>query len=172
MADTSTTLQLARICQYLAANDSQRQSLFLNNSIVKTLSRLIYIVRTAIQAQYDKNLITTQAISPIVISGTGSVGDEIDVYFPDPELGEILLGTYTLVSGDTTNTIIATHVAAAIIDYGYSATSLSTSVYVKARVGLGATANGLSPTITYTPSFLLINSTDIMMINSTDKFII
>ena len=65
MADIPTNIGYAEISQYLAANDSQKQSYFLNTSLVKTTPRLIYIVRKAIQFQYN-NYPTSTSLIPAV----------------------------------------------------------------------------------------------------------
>ena len=67
MADIPTNIGYAEISQYLAANDSQKQSYFLNTSLVKTTPRLIYIVRKAIQFQYN-NYPTSTSFSLVVYS--------------------------------------------------------------------------------------------------------
>ena len=106
MADIPTNIGYAEISQYLAANDSQKQSYFLNTSLVKTTPRLIYIVRKAIQFQYN-NYPTSTSLIPAVnylISLCGKYLAQAQVIF-----------------GNATGTVVPTGVIPSIpVNYPYT----------------------------------------------------
>ena len=55
MSNYALDIELAKISQFLAADDSRQQSLFLNSSIVKRTCRLIYLTRYQIEKAYLRN---------------------------------------------------------------------------------------------------------------------
>jgi hypothetical protein len=75
---------------------------------------------------------------------TGSTGDSVNIYFQEP-IKKVLLATYTQTSGDTTDTLLATHIAAAInantVNTGYTAAGSTGNLLVTLRPGLGIWAN-------------------------------
>lgn len=168
-------IELAKICQYLASNGVDMDSFFSNGSLDPLLPVKIYDVRKGLEWGYNQNYIAASATGTFLISGTFEVGGVITVEVIDPILGLITIGTYTIVSGDTTLTLLAQHVAAAITGSGYTATNDGEMVIVTAPISLGNTINGVNLIVNYTApigSFLLINSTDNLLINSTDKLLI
>lgn len=78
----------------------------------------------------------------------------------EPAGVSVLIGSYTQVTGDSTPTLVAVAIAAAInsgtITHGYSATSLVADVTITARNGLGVFLNSRTPlSATYSPSATL-----------------
>ncbi len=99
----------------------------------------------------------TAAKSLITVSATGSAGATINVTVVEPTINStynsVNLGTYTVLSTDTTDQILATSLSnfINIQGTGYSAnTPVGGSFSLTARTGLGTTINGTSPTITET----------------------
>lgn len=166
---------MAKICQYLASDGVDMDSIFSNGSLDRLLPVKIYDVRKGLEWGYNQNYIAASAIGTFLISGTFEVGGIITVEVIDPVSGLITIGTYTIGSGDTTLTLLAQSVASAITGSGYTATNDGEMVIVTAPISLGSTINDVSLIVDYTAptdSFLLINSTDDLLINSTDKLLI
>lgn len=79
----------------------------------------------------------------------GATGDSITLVYNDPILGNTTLCSYTQVSGDSSNTIFAASVAAAInantSQTGFSATASTGTLTVTVRKGLGVSPNTGTP---------------------------
>lgn len=146
------TIEIAKICNYLASNGKDRSAIFRGGSLTPTLPVQIYDTRKAVEWAYDQNYIARSATAIFYINGTANVGDEIEVVVDDPDDGEVTIGTYTLDSGDTDNEIIATNVAASITGSGYSAVNNGIAVIVTAPYLLGDSINGVVLTVNYTES--------------------
>lgn len=73
-----------------------------------------------------------------------TVGLVMNVTVNDPALGVITLGTYTQDSSDTNNTILTTHLKAAITgnSYGYGISGGVTDIITTAAMGRGSSING------------------------------
>jgi hypothetical protein len=86
----------------------------------------------------------TRATGTFTISNIGSNGDTLDVYVTTQN-GSTYLGTYTKASTESGTTQVATAVAAIInagvLTHGFSATSATANVAVKAPIGTGLGAN-------------------------------
>lgn len=98
----------------------------------------------------------TQATATIQITNPGAAGDVITITVVEPN-STVVVATYTVKSTDTTATLVATGVKNAITDAsyvnGYTATSATDTVTLKARKGLGLylnTAAKLTVTVTGT----------------------
>lgn len=102
-----------------------------------------------------------QATSTITMSNAGGSGDTLTLSLAQPSVDDLTqITTYTLVSyttvtGDTTSTTFATNLAAAINanttnNGGYTATHSSSTVIIKAPVGLGNAINTIAPSKTGT----------------------
>ena len=87
---------------------------------------------------------TANAIGTITIDSVGVTGDSISVFVNDPILGIIPLGSYVLTPADTSLSIIAANIAAALITniYNYVVTVNQNTIIITARGGLGNTING------------------------------
>ena len=76
----------------------------------------------------------------------GDTGDTVNFYFAEPSGNNVFLGSYIQTAGDTTDTLFATHAAAAItanqyINGGYTATGSTGNILITLRPGLGVWAN-------------------------------
>lgn len=165
-------INVAKISGYLAHNAVDANSIFVFGSLDKNLPKKIYMENSALEWAYNQNYIAARATGAFSIEGTNILGGTIQVQVQDPVLGLITLCNYTLVAGDTTNTIIATNVAAAISSYGYNATSIGNVVTVLAPLSLGGTINGVFLIVSLLPAnAIAINLNDILLINSTDTLL-
>lgn len=149
MYPTNTVIQLAQISQYLASN-----AIYLGIEKDKQLANKLYIERKSLEWAYGLIIPEVNATATITVDTLGNTGDIINVKINDPELGIITIGTYTIVSGDTTLSLLATHLASSITGSGYSATSNNAIITVTARSGLGSQPNGLLLTVSYTLFFI------------------
>ena len=106
----------------------------------------------------------TKAIGKLAIGTAGATGDIINIYFQEPinptntnpSPNQVLLGTYTVASTDTTATLQAAAIAAVINSNtyitGYTAISSTTTVLITVRAGLGVYPNsGTVFSTVYTP---------------------
>lgn len=107
----------------------------------------------------NTNLNEVKATGTITITAVGATGDTISVFVT--EYGNaannfvpiiVSLGTYTKVSGDTTVTLVATALTAAINaltkTHGYTAISSVGAITITARAGLGIFLNSGTPLTT------------------------
>jgi hypothetical protein len=115
------------------------------------------------------------AVGYITIDTVGDDGDNIEVLCDIPNVGQVSFGNYTKQSSDTTTTILAASLTAALSYSGFTFTSNYNIITITAPLYLGSSINGgnnLSVVITPSIPLLLINSSDSLLINSTDKIII
>ncbi|MEB0250109.1 hypothetical protein QN344_08165, partial [Mucilaginibacter sp. 5B2] len=93
----------------------------------------------------------TQATGSYLVTAIGAVGDTVVVSVTELNAKTVILGSYTKVAGDTTPTILATKIAAAInantIANGYTASSTTATVTITARKGLGVFLNTGTPLV-------------------------
>ncbi len=91
----------------------------------------------------------TPASSTITVTNIGTDGDVVNIESAASDGSNVnAIGSYTKVSGDTTTTLVATAVAAAIntattTNGGYTANSTGAIVTVNAPAGLGVTGDGI-----------------------------
>ena len=141
-------LTAAPIATTLAANAVNKSSVFGGGSgtLDTMLPTKIYATYIPIKKIYDNSgiLPAANATATITVDSIGNDGDNIEVFVDDPTLGEISLGDYTKVSGDTDTTILAVHIASALNlnTHGYTITSSVNTILITARNGLGSSING------------------------------
>lgn len=144
-------INVAKISGYLADNAVDANKVFVFGSLDKDLPKKIYMESSALEWAYNQNYVPTSAIATFAIEGIVTYEDiSFQVQVQDPVHGLITIGTYTLAITDTTLSILATHLAAAINAYGYSATSNNNLVTVTAPLNLGNAINGISLNINLT----------------------
>lgn len=87
----------------------------------------------------------TQAIGVYTISAIGANGDKITLNFTEPEGVVVFLGSFVKTAAESTVTLLATALVAAInartYITGYSATNIAGAISVKVRKGLGVWPN-------------------------------
>lgn len=84
----------------------------------------------------------------------------IEVYVDDPDYGVVFLNNYTQTAADTTITILAANIAAALNQnsYGYVVTSEGNQVLIQARAGLGIAMNEAAVIVTNS-TYLIFDTT-------------
>lgn len=155
------TIQIAKICNYLASNGKDRGAVFRGGTLTPTLPVQIYDTRKAVEWAHDQNYIARSATGYFTVSGVvvvdsfdntfdntfggngGETGNRISIRVVDPVLGMVTIGSYKLTYADISDEILATNLASAINGYGYSATSDGVVVFVSAPFYLGNLMNGL-----------------------------
>jgi len=153
-------INIAKISQYLAAQDVAKGSLF-GNRITPDTPKILYMERKAVEWLYNltPNLTEVKAIGYINVTDVGNDGDSIEVSINDPVLGLVSLGSYTKQSSDTDTAILAASIASALSSntYGYTISSSTSQISIQARTGLGSEINGGSNiVVTITPVTLTI----------------
>jgi len=96
----------------------------------------------------------TQGTGTLVVTNKGANGDIATIKFLEPSGSYVTLATYTKISGDSTNDLVARGINAAInantLITGYSSTVLSSTVTITYRKGLGVWPNNGTPlAVTY-----------------------
>jgi hypothetical protein len=159
-------ITIAKISGYLADNDVDTNGTLDWGTLDSLLPVKIYELRKSVEWAYGQNYAAAAATALFSIDGsnltagiftnvfdptfsTSLLGGKIVVKVTDPNLGVIQLGSYILNGSDVNNSIIATHVAAAITGYGYTAVSTNNFVTVTAPISLGSSINNNSLTVTY-----------------------
>lgn len=100
----------------------------------------------------------TPATTTVTVTNIGTNGDVVNLQSAAADGSNVnTIANYTKVSGDTTTTLVATAIAAAInaatsTNGGYTATSSGAVVTVNAPAGLGVTGNGLQVIVSSTNS--------------------
>ncbi|RYD57016.1 MAG: DUF2586 family protein [Sphingobacteriales bacterium] len=122
---------------------------FSSSAQVKAVTSLAAAEALGITADYSDE---TKSAASIALSAAGSTGDKITITVTEPIVGgtkAVVIGTYTKVSGDTTTTILATNIAAAInagtITHGYTAAGATANVNITARAGVGGSLDSGTP---------------------------
>lgn len=161
MNTVADIIQIAEISQYLCANDIDKKGLY-GGGVDLLLPDKIYNIRKSVEWAFNNPVSSSfiNATATITIDAVGDDGSIIEVSVNDPELGIIILGSYTKQSTDTDTTILATNIASALSgnSYGYVVTSQTNVVTIEARDGLGASINGNSR--------LIVSLTDITFITT------
>lgn len=119
---------------------------FLTNAINK-LTSITDLVALGVSGNSSDETKSTATFTVTVI---GSNGDTVAIKMTNPITGAVVtLGTYTKVSGDTTTTLVATAIAAAINAQtyltGFTASAAVAVVTITAAVGFGAALNSGTP---------------------------
>lgn len=170
-------ITIAKISQHLASNDIANGGMY-GQRPNPMLPIQLYVERKAVEFRfnYETTLLNTSGIASITIGTIGSAGDGIEVTYIDPLLGLISFGAYTSTVFDTTASILATSIVAVLSlnAYGYTFGAVNNVIIVTAPIALGNAVNSTSLIVTLTAAdnFLMINSTDTLLINSTDKITI
>lgn len=119
-----------------------------------------FSVQDAINAGITNNYSDeTAATATLTVTNFGTTGDAVAISIAEYFSKTVLLGTYTKPSTDTTTTLVAAGIAAAINlnknTTGYSATSAGAVVTITMRPGLGVYPNTGSPaSVVYTGGLL------------------
>lgn len=159
-------INIAKISEYLADNAVDANKVFVFGSLDKDLPKKIYMESSALEWAYNQNVVASSATALFSIDGsnltlgtftnvfnntfsTALIGGKIVVKVNDPIFGVVQLCSYIMNGSDISNDIIATHVAAAITGYGYTATSINNFIRVTAPISLGSSINNNSLTVTY-----------------------
>jgi hypothetical protein len=159
-------INVANISGYLADNDVDTNGTLDWGTLDSLLPVKIYEVKKSIDWAYNQNITATSASSLFSIDGsnltpgtftnvfnntfsTALIGGKIEVKVTDPISGVVQLCSYIMNGSDVSNSIIATHVAAAITGYGYTAVAIDNFVKVTAPINLGTSINNSSLTVTY-----------------------
>jgi hypothetical protein len=92
----------------------------------------------------------TKATGSYLVTGAGATGDTATIKILEPT-GYKTIATYSRASTDTTVSLVATGIAAAInsgtVDHGYTASPSSATVTITARPGLGIYVNSGTPIV-------------------------
>jgi len=130
---------------------------FSSSSPIKQVFSVADAENAGILSNYNDE---TAATASYLVTAAGTNGDIITLTVADPYNGNLTLGSYTKLTGDSTVANVATKIAAAInantSSTGYSATVSTATVTIKARPGLGLTLNSGTPlTVTFSTSATL-----------------
>ena len=154
-------IQIAKISQYLCANDVDKKGLY-GGGVDLLLPDKIYNIRKSVEWAFNNPIESSyvNATATITIDAVGDDGSIIEVSVNDPYYGIIVLGSYTKQSTDTDTTILATNIASALSGntYGYVVTSLTNVVTIEARDGLGSSINGNSRLIVSLTDFTFLTT--------------
>lgn len=138
-------IKLADISVPLSANYVADGSLFgprLNTTNPVTIA----IVADALRWHNESfpAIALASATATIKVDTIGEAGDTIAVPVNDPNLGTILLGSYTVLPTDTTTTITATNIGIALSSnpYGYGINTVDDTITITAAPGTGSAING------------------------------
>ena len=117
--------------------------------------KAFYSINDAIAAGITLNYAgETKATASFLVTTPGTTGDVVTFTVAEPLSKTVTLGSYTKASTDTTASLVATAIAAAINagtnTHGYTASASTATVTITARPGLGVYLNSGSPlTATY-----------------------
>ena len=96
----------------------------------------------------DTHSLEVAATATETVTGVGADGDTYEIIVAEYG-GDVSLGTYTKVAGDTTVTLVAVAVKniinAGTVTHGYTATNVAGVLTIVARPGLGVFLNSSSP---------------------------
>jgi hypothetical protein len=103
-------IKIAKVSQFLAENDIDKKGLY-GGGIDIMLPTKIYNIRKSVEWMYGINPPTNEvrAKGYIDITSVGRTDPSIiiTVYVDDPDLGIIVLGTYTILPTDTITDLVA-----------------------------------------------------------------
>lgn len=147
-------INIAKVSQYLAGDDVSKGVLF-GPRLIPTSDRLLYMERKAVEWLYNISPSATAvgATGGLTMTFIGFNGDKVEVFCNIPNVGVVSLGSYLKQSGDTTLTILAASIAAALNYSGFSFSSTTALVNIFAPSSLGASINGGSNlSVVFTPT--------------------
>ena len=139
-------IKIAKVSQFLAENDIDKKGLY-GGGIDILLPRKLYNIRKSVEWMYGinppTNEIRAKAYIDITSVGRTDPGIIITVYIDDPDLGIIVLGTYTVLSSDTSTDLVAIGLANSLSlnPYGYGISRIGSVITIEARIGVGASIN-------------------------------
>lgn len=142
-----TIVNIAKLSQPYCLLDITKKGLF-GGGVDLLLPRKIYTVRKDVNWLLDLEGLTDEvkATGTVTITNVGANGNILTITVDDPLLGVINLVEYTKTSFDTDTTVFATDVVVTFnlyfAQYGYVLTSVNNVIYILARQGVGAAANG------------------------------
>ncbi len=163
-------INIAKVSQYLAGDDVAKGSLF-GSRLIPTSDRLLYMERKAVEWLYNISPSATAvgAIGGLTMTFIGFNGDKVELFCNIPNVGVVSLGSYLKQSGDTTLTILAASIAAALSYSGFTFSSTTALVNIFAPSSLGASINGgsnLSVVFTPTTTSPIVTLVDVQSITS------
>tara|TARA_R110000868_G_scaffold154729_1_gene380867 strand:- start:19833 stop:20342 length:510 start_codon:yes stop_codon:yes gene_type:complete len=139
-------IKIAKVSQFLAENDIDKKGLY-GGGVDVLLPTKIYNIRKSVEWMYGINPPTNEvrAKGYIDITSVGRTdpGIIITVYVDDPDLGIIVLGTYTVLPSDTSTGLVAIGLANSLTlnTYGYYISRIDSTITIEARAGVGASIN-------------------------------
>lgn len=144
-------IDIARISQFLAANDASLGNFF-GKRLCPDTAKVLYMERKAVEWLYnlDGAVQGVGATGSIEITFIGFQGDKIEII-----VNGTSLGIYTRAAGDTDTTILAASIASYFNGAnGFTFSSALGVISIDAPASLGATVNGelvvnFTPTTTY-----------------------
>jgi len=145
LKSVSTIIDLAKKSQYLALIDIANGGLY-GRGVDPKLPAKLYWNRKTVERVQDMDGIYAEerATATITIDAIGVTGVTFEVIVNDPELGEISLGLYTQVGGDTTTAILASSIYTELTNnaYEYEISVDDNVITITAPEGYGDTING------------------------------
>lgn len=139
-------IKIAKVSQELAENDIDKKGLY-GGGVDLLLPRKLYNIRKNVEWMYGVNPPTSEVRAKGYIDITAvsitDVSKILTVYVDDPDLGLIILGSYTILPTDTTPTLVATGLANSLSlnTYGYGISRINNIITIEARLGLGGSIN-------------------------------
>jgi hypothetical protein len=139
-------IKIAKVSQFLAENDIDKRGLY-GGGVDILLPTKIYNIRKSVEWMYGINPPTNEVRAKgyldITSVGRTDPGIIITVYVDDPDLGIIVLGTYTVLHSDTSTDLVAIGLANSLTlnTYGYYISRIDSTITIEARVGVGASIN-------------------------------
>ena len=139
-------IKIAKVSQFLAENDIDKRGLY-GGGVDILLPTKIYNIRKSVEWMYGINPPTNEVRAKgyldITSVGRTDPGIIITVYVDDPDLGIIVLGTYTVLPSDTSTDLVAIGLANSLTlnTYGYYISRIDSTITIEARVGVGASIN-------------------------------
>lgn len=137
-------IRIADLSTPLSLNYNEEGSLF-GPRLNTTSPITILMVADALRWQWESlpTVAGVSATGTIEINTLGELGDNITVFVNDPNLGVIVLGSYTIGPSDTTLDITASHIGAVLSTniYGYGISVINNVITISAPIALGSSIN-------------------------------
>lgn len=139
-------IKIAKVSQELAENDIDKKGLY-GGGVDLLLPSKLYNIRKSVEWMYGINPPTNEVRAKGYLNvdniGRTDTGIIITVYIDDPDLGIIVLGTYTILPSDTSTDLIAIGLANSLSlnSYGYGISRIGNTITIEARIGVGASIN-------------------------------
>lgn len=139
-------IKIAKVSQELAENDIDKKGLY-GGGVDLLLPTKLYNIRKSVEWMYGinppANEIRAKGYLNIDSIGRTDTGIIITVYVDDPDFGIIVLGTYTVLSTDTSTDLVAIGLANSLTlnSYGYGISRIDSTITIEARIGVGSSIN-------------------------------